>query len=51
MDPKHLASQSLRHLLTPTEKKGQFLKGIEEVENIIANPLTGGRSQFEELVP
>ena len=36
MSLTHITSQSLRHLLSLTEKKEQFLKGIEEVENEIA---------------
>jgi len=44
MDPKHITSQSLRHLLSLTEKKEQFLKGIEEVENEIAKTLAGAKA-------
>ena len=44
MDPKHITSQSLRHLLALTEKKEQFLKGIEEVENEIAKTLAGAKA-------
>ena len=48
MDPKHITSQSLRHLLTLTEKKEQFLKGIEEVENEIAKTLKGAATSVVE---
>lgn len=41
MSLTHITSQSLRHLLTLTEKKEQFLKGIEDVENEIAKVLKG----------
>ena len=48
MDPKHITSHSLRHLLTLTEKKEQFLKGIEEVENEIAAALKGAATSVVE---
>ena len=41
MNPKHITSQSLRHLLTLTEKKEQFLKGLEDIETEIAKALKG----------
>ncbi len=41
MDPKHFTSHSIRHLLTLTEKKEQFLKVIKEVEDEIAKALKG----------
>ena len=44
MDPKHITSHSLRNLLSLTEKKEQFLKGIEEVENEIAKALSGAKA-------
>ena len=44
MDPKHITSHSIHHLLTLTEKKEQFLKGIKEVENEIAKALAGAKA-------
>jgi hypothetical protein len=48
MSFKHITSQSLRHLLTLTEKKEQYLKGIEEVENEIAKALKGASTSVVE---
>jgi len=48
MSFKHITSQSLRHLLTLTEKKEQFLKGLEEVENEIAKALKGASTSVVE---
>ncbi len=48
MSLTHITSQSLRHLLTLTEKKQQFLKGIEEVESEIAKALKGAASSVVE---
>ena len=44
----HITSQSLRHLLTLTEKKEQFLKGLEEVENEIGKALKGASASVVE---
>jgi len=34
MSLTHITSQSIRRLLTLTEKKEQLIKGIEDVENM-----------------
>lgn len=48
MSLTHLPSQSLRHLLTLTEKKEQFLKGIEEIESEIAKAFKGAATSVVE---
>lgn len=48
MNLTHITSYSIRHLLNLTEKKEQFLKGIEEVENEIAKALKGAATSFVE---
>ena len=48
MSLTHLTSHSLRHLLTLTEKKEQFLKGLEEIENEIAKALKGASTSVVE---
>jgi hypothetical protein len=50
MSITHITSHSIRRLLTLTEKKEQFLKGIEEVENEIAKTLTGARAAVVKAV-
>jgi hypothetical protein len=49
MNPKHITSQSLRRLLALTEKKEQFLKGLEEIENEIAKAVTGAATSVVEV--
>ena len=48
MDISHITSQSLRSLLSLTEKKDELLQGIEEVENEIAKALKGAATSVVE---
>lgn len=48
MSLTHITSHSIRHLLSLTEKKEQFLKGIEDVENEIAKALKGAATSVVE---
>ena len=48
MSLTHITSQSLRHLLSLTERKEQFLKDIVEVENEIAKALKGAATSVVE---
>jgi len=55
MDISHLTSDSLRRLLSLTEKKEHLIKGIEDVENEIAKALKGAatsaRDVFASITP
>lgn len=50
MNLTHITSQSLRRLLSLTDKKEQLLKSIEEVENEIKKALTGAQAAVVEAV-
>ncbi len=50
MEIKHITSQSLRRLLSLTEKKEQLIKGIQDVENEIAKTLKGAAATVVKAV-
>jgi len=50
MNLTHITSQSLRRLLSLTDKKEQLLKSIEEVENEIKHALTGAQATVMKAV-
>ena len=50
MDISHITSQSLRSLLSLTEKKDELLKGIEEVHAEIIRTLKGGVVGVVEII-
>ena len=49
MNIKHITSDSLRRLLSLTDKKEQLIKGIQEVENEIAKTLRGAATAVVEV--
>lgn len=49
MNIKHITSDSLRRLLSLTDKKEQLIKSIQEVENEIARSLTGAATTVVEV--
>lgn len=49
MDIKHITSQSLRRLLSLTEKKDKLIKGVEELETEIAKTLKGVATSVVEV--
>ena len=49
MDIKHITSQSLRRLLSLTEKKDKLIKGVEELETEIARTLKGVATSVVEV--
>lgn len=49
MNIKHITSDSLRHLLSLTDKKEQLIKGIQEVENEIAKTLKGAATTVVQV--
>jgi len=49
MSLTHITSQSIRRLLTLTEKKEQLIKGVEEVETEIAKALKGAVTSIVEV--
>ena len=49
MDIKHITSDSLRRLLSLTEKKDHLIKGIEDVENEIAKALKGAATSARDV--
>jgi hypothetical protein len=49
MDIKHITSDSLRRLLSLTEKKDHLIKGIEDVENEIATALKGAATSARDV--
>jgi len=52
MDISHITSQSLRTLLALTEKKGQLIKGIEELENEIGKVIKDvAKSAIDVVAP
>jgi uncharacterized protein YjcR len=50
MNLTHITSQSLRRLLSLTDKKEQLLKSIEDVENEIKKALTGAEAAVVKAV-
>ena len=48
MSITHITSHSIRRLLTLTEKKEEFLKGLEEIENEISKTLKGAATSAVE---
>ena len=50
MDISLITSQSLRSLLSLTEKKDELIKGLEEIHAEIARTLKGGAVSFIEVV-
>jgi len=50
MDISHITSQSLRSLLSLTEKKDELLQGIEEVHAEIIRTLQGGVVGVVEII-
>jgi len=50
MNIKHITSESLRRLLTLTEKKDQLIKAVTDVENEIANALSGAATTVSDFV-
>ena len=50
MDISHITSQSLRSLLSLTEKKDELLQGIEEVHAEIIRTLKGGVVGVVEII-
>ncbi|MFZ4775151.1 MAG: hypothetical protein ACOYM3_07305 [Terrimicrobiaceae bacterium] len=50
MEFKHITSQSLRRLLSLTEKKEQLIKGIQDVENEIARTISGAATSVVKAV-
>lgn len=50
MEFKHITSQSLRRLLSLTEKKEQLIKGIQDVENEIAKTISGAAASVVKAV-
>ena len=49
MDIKHITSDSLRSLLSLTDKKEQLIKAIADVENQIAKTLKGAATTTKEV--
>lgn len=49
MNIKHITSDSLRRLLSLTDKKEQLIKGIQEVENEIVKTLRGAATAVVEV--
>jgi hypothetical protein len=49
MDIKHITSDSLRRLLSLTDKKDQLIKAVADVENQIARTLKGAASTTQEV--
>ncbi|MFA6177075.1 MAG: hypothetical protein WC765_10910, partial [Phycisphaerae bacterium] len=49
MDIKHITSQSLRRLLSLTEKKDKLIKGVEELETEISKTLKGVATSVVEV--
>jgi hypothetical protein len=49
MDIKHITSDSLRHLLSLTDKKEQLIKAVSEVEDQIARTLKGAATTTVEV--
>ena len=50
MDIKHITSDSLRRLLSLTDKKAQLIKAVSDVEDQIAKALQGAATTTREVV-
>jgi hypothetical protein len=50
MDIKHITSDSLRRLLSLTEKKDQLIKAVTDVENEIVRVISGAATTVADVV-